>query len=257
MIQGSDYRLFDHMHSNGKATILRIRLMLGEQTALALALLVAADVLDTVMKPSHAFEMNDVIKMGFLTVLRTGVAYFLAREIKELELGGGHSYDGSSDKLMDDDYDYRQHSLSFSSKKCRRLLQRSDSVDSVNMRPSSPRWNEGTERSGMKFHRKDSDVTTNSNNSSNAEDSESLSSNLEESVSDEKAETMDQDGQGSSDQSSSCRPSFSEHSPRREGRSPRAKSTERNRKQPNKFVEDANGSINNFSSERKKPLKEE
>ena len=27
----------------------------------------------------------DVIKMGFVTVLRTGVAYFLAREIKELE----------------------------------------------------------------------------------------------------------------------------------------------------------------------------
>lgn len=235
--------------------------MLGEQTALALALLVAADVLDTVMKPSHAFEMNDVIKMGFLTVLRTGVAYFLAREIKELELGGGHSNHGSTDNLLDEDYDYRQQRLSFSSKKCRRLLQGSDSVDSVNMRCSSkspsPRWNEGTDRSGMKFHRKDSDVTTNSNNSSNAEDSESLSSNPEESVSDDKAGTMDQDGQGSSDQSSNCRPSCSENSPRREGRSLRAKSTERKRKhRSNTFVEDANAN-NSSSSERKKPLKEE
>jgi hypothetical protein len=88
--------------------------MLGEQTALALALLVAADVLDTVMKPSHAFEMNDVIKMGFLTVLRTGVAYFLAREIKELELGGGHSNDfhsnqqGYTENTMDDETVFRR-----------------------------------------------------------------------------------------------------------------------------------------------------
>lgn len=73
-----------HMKSE-VATVSRIRLMLGEQTALALSVLVAADVLDTVIKPSHAYEMTDVIKMGFVTVLRTGVAYFLAREIKELE----------------------------------------------------------------------------------------------------------------------------------------------------------------------------
>ena len=78
--------MIDPLHATRKATILRIRLMLGEQTALALALLVAADVLDTVMKPSHAFEINDVIKMGFLTVLRTGVAYFLAREIKMVDV---------------------------------------------------------------------------------------------------------------------------------------------------------------------------
>jgi len=47
--------------------------------------LVAADVVDTVIKPTHAYEMNVVIKMGFITVLRTGLAYFLAREIKEQE----------------------------------------------------------------------------------------------------------------------------------------------------------------------------
>lgn len=65
---------------------MRIRLILGEQIALALGLLVASDILDTVLKPSHAYELLDVIKMGFVTVLRTGLAYFLALEIKELEV---------------------------------------------------------------------------------------------------------------------------------------------------------------------------
>lgn len=68
-----------------QATIGRIRLMLGEQTALALAVLVAADVVDTVIKPSHAYDIPHVIKMGFVTILRTGLAYFLAHEMRELE----------------------------------------------------------------------------------------------------------------------------------------------------------------------------
>ena len=41
------------------------------QTALALAILVAADVLDTVLKPPHAYELTDVMKMGFVTIMRT------------------------------------------------------------------------------------------------------------------------------------------------------------------------------------------
>jgi hypothetical protein len=59
--------------------------MLGEQIALALGLLVASDLLDTVLKPAHSFELMDVTKMGIIAVLRTGLAYFLAKEIKELE----------------------------------------------------------------------------------------------------------------------------------------------------------------------------
>ena len=43
------------------------------------------DVLDTVIKPAHSFLLADVIKMGFVTILRTGLAYFLAHEIKDLE----------------------------------------------------------------------------------------------------------------------------------------------------------------------------
>ena len=82
-----EYLMLNPLHSghNRVATVTAIRLMLGELTALALAILVAADVVDTVIKPTHAFDLDVVIKMGFITVLRTGLAYFLAKEIKEQE----------------------------------------------------------------------------------------------------------------------------------------------------------------------------
>ncbi len=89
---GHRLRMIDPLHYHAvteatciKSSVLRIRLMMGEQIALALGLLVASDILDTVIKPSHAYELLDVVKMGFVTVLRTGLAYFLAREIKDLE----------------------------------------------------------------------------------------------------------------------------------------------------------------------------
>jgi len=84
---GREAELVNPLHSGHGhvATVVAIRLMLGELTALALAVLVAADVVETVIKPTHAYEMNVVIKMGFITVLRTGLAYFLAKEIKEQE----------------------------------------------------------------------------------------------------------------------------------------------------------------------------
>ena len=43
------------------ATVARIRLMLGEHTALALGVLVAADVLDTVLKPAHAYQLGKLV----------------------------------------------------------------------------------------------------------------------------------------------------------------------------------------------------
>jgi hypothetical protein len=88
-----------------KPSLLRIRLVMGEQIALALALLVASDILDTVIKPSHAYELQDVVKMGFVTVLRTGLAYFLAREIKELEV------------------DHEQHTMKLSTLETQRRMQ--------------------------------------------------------------------------------------------------------------------------------------
>ena len=152
--------MFNPLHSTDKASILRIRLMLGEQTALALALLVAADVLDTVIKPSHAYEMNDVIKMGFLTVLRTGLAYFLAREIKELETGGtvisSHGLHGKTGNHFEEDG--IQYLKNGSTKSYARLLRKNESMKSMQSNTSgrshsSSRWVDH------------SDATTSSNHS--------------------------------------------------------------------------------------------
>jgi Protein of unknown function (DUF1622) len=56
------FRLVNPLHHarslTETATISRIRLMLGEHTALALGVLVAADVLDTVLKPAHAYQLG-------------------------------------------------------------------------------------------------------------------------------------------------------------------------------------------------------
>ena len=52
-----------HSHSlTETATIASIRLMLGEHTALALGVLVAADVLDTVLKPAHAYQLGECVR---------------------------------------------------------------------------------------------------------------------------------------------------------------------------------------------------
>jgi len=158
--------MFNPLHSTDKASILKIRLMLGEQTALALALLVAADVLDTVIKPSHAYEMNDVIKMGFLTVLRTGLAYFLAREIKELEtvhttpkINDGYEYNNES--YYREENMIKDVSRKYTSTKLRKncSMQSMRSNHSAKSNQSNSRW----ERQSVDL--KDSDVTTNSNHS--------------------------------------------------------------------------------------------
>mmetsp|Transcript_25658 Transcript_25658/g.35286 ORF Transcript_25658/g.35286 Transcript_25658/m.35286 type:complete len:363 (-) Transcript_25658:839-1927(-) len=174
---GSQYGMFNPLHSTDKATILKIRLMLGEQTALALALLVAADVLDTVIKPSHAYEMNDVIKMGFLTVLRTGLAYFLAREIKELEtvhtapkLNDGYDHNDDSyyrEGMMIKDGS-RKYNSSHLRKNCSMQSMRSNHSGKSNQ--SRSRWDRYPD------DRKDSDVTTNSNHSNGVDDMFEISS---------------------------------------------------------------------------------
>ena len=185
--------MINPLHSTDEATILRIRLMLSEQTALALALLVAADVLDTVIKPSHAYEMNDVIKMGFLTVLRTGVAYFLAREIKELEIV---HIENSMKNVSDDNFlIYEQNTFGSRSNdniaSTPRAIKRSTSTSATLAHHTSVQQDNIRKSASMQVlssSRKNSeDITSNSNssetapvlnyNSSSGEDVESYSLN--------------------------------------------------------------------------------
>jgi uncharacterized membrane protein len=65
-------------------TIDRIKLELGRLLAFSLLLLVAADVMETLMKPMHDVEMEELYKMAMVGAIRTTLAYFLGKEIEEV-----------------------------------------------------------------------------------------------------------------------------------------------------------------------------
>ena len=53
--------------------------------ALALMVMVAADVLETMVKPASKLDLTCIYKLGLIAVIRTGLAYFLGKEMKEIE----------------------------------------------------------------------------------------------------------------------------------------------------------------------------
>lgn len=63
----------------------RVKLQLGYTVSVALQLLVAADVLDTLVKPSHTFSIEELIKLGLIAGIRTVIAYFLNKEVEDCE----------------------------------------------------------------------------------------------------------------------------------------------------------------------------
>ena len=65
-------------------TLDRIKLELGRLLAFSLLLLVAADVLETLMKPMHDVAMEELYKMAMVGAIRTALAYFLAKELEEV-----------------------------------------------------------------------------------------------------------------------------------------------------------------------------
>jgi len=69
----------------GKCTIDNIRLRLGSGITFALELLVAADVIDTLTKPAHLYQMETLQKILLVVVIRTALSYFLNKEIEELQ----------------------------------------------------------------------------------------------------------------------------------------------------------------------------
>jgi uncharacterized membrane protein len=72
----------------------RVKLEFGRLTAFALLLLVAADVLETLVHPLHDLKMDDLLKMGVVGVIRTGLAYFLGKEVEEIAHHLAHSDHG-------------------------------------------------------------------------------------------------------------------------------------------------------------------
>lgn len=67
------------------ATVLRVRLQLGGFTALGLGVLVVADVLESLAKGVHEQTYDTLGKMSVIAVFRTVLAYFLAKEMKDVE----------------------------------------------------------------------------------------------------------------------------------------------------------------------------
>ena len=65
-------------------TLDRIKLELARMIGFSLLLLVAADVLETLLKPSHAYEMDELYKMTLIGGVRTTLAYFLGKETEEI-----------------------------------------------------------------------------------------------------------------------------------------------------------------------------
>ena len=83
-------------------TLDRIKLELGRIVAFSLLLLVAADVLETLLKPMHDLTMEDLYKMALVGGIRTTLAFFLGKEIEEVMHHIEHSEHGHGHHHHDD-----------------------------------------------------------------------------------------------------------------------------------------------------------
>ncbi|MCR4940472.1 MAG: DUF1622 domain-containing protein [Treponemataceae bacterium] len=74
----------EFLRFRGKYSILRLRVIradLGTYLLLGLELLIAADVLKTILEPG----MNELLILGGIVILRTLLSFFLNKEIQEID----------------------------------------------------------------------------------------------------------------------------------------------------------------------------
>lgn len=71
--------LLSILHAPGRVSLTRIRLDLGRALSLALEFLLAADILETLISPT----LEQVGILGAIAIIRTGLNYFLGKEIQE------------------------------------------------------------------------------------------------------------------------------------------------------------------------------
>jgi uncharacterized membrane protein len=72
-------------HRQGKATMMGVRLQLGEVTALGLEILVISDILETLDFPIHEYSFSLLGKIGAVALFRTILAIVLGMEISEIK----------------------------------------------------------------------------------------------------------------------------------------------------------------------------
>ena len=73
-----------HFLRGGGSDFTRVRLVLARYLALALEFQLGADILTTAIAPSW----EQIGKLGAIAVIRTGLNFFLAMEMKQEEAGG-------------------------------------------------------------------------------------------------------------------------------------------------------------------------
>lgn len=66
-------------------TLQSVRFSLCSMILVALNFLVAVDIIETLIKPAHVYQMEDLFKLALIAGVRTILAYFLAKETEELE----------------------------------------------------------------------------------------------------------------------------------------------------------------------------
>ena len=71
-------RLF---HGGGMVGCMRVRVQLGTYILTGIEFMIASDIINTVLSR----EIDDLIFVSALVVIRTAISFFLGREIKELE----------------------------------------------------------------------------------------------------------------------------------------------------------------------------
>lgn len=71
-------------------------------------LLVAADVLETLLKPGHAYEFEELYKMAIIGTIRTALAYFLGKETEEIEHAVNHHHEDER-KIKEEDGDTQRN----------------------------------------------------------------------------------------------------------------------------------------------------
>jgi len=69
----------------GPVSIAAIRLSLCTMILVALNFLVASDVIDTLIQPASSYQMEDLYKLAMIASIRTLLAYFLGKEVEEIE----------------------------------------------------------------------------------------------------------------------------------------------------------------------------
>ena len=70
---------------SNKGSLDQIKFDLGQAITFALELLVAADVIDTLTKSAHSYHIETLYKILMIVVIRTTLAFFLGKEMGELE----------------------------------------------------------------------------------------------------------------------------------------------------------------------------